>query len=62
MVKASELIIEVEAEHRPYGVRCCYCDTKWPCQSIRLALENRELQSQIVILKAQYNKLKFGVA
>ena len=60
MLEASKLAANVTATHRQYGVRCRYCNFKWPCEPIRLARENEELQSQIIVLKARYDNLKYG--
>ncbi len=62
MLEESELATKVKLTHIQRGVRCGYCDFKWPCEPIRLVRENEELQSQLVVLKARYDKLKYGKA
>lgn len=60
MLEVSTLAAEVMVKHLQYGVRCCFCDFKWPCEPVRLAREHAELQSQIIVLKARYDKLRYG--
>ena len=59
MIK-SELTEDVYYKHRKYGVRCRYCDTKWPCDSIKLARENDDLRTDLSVarIKIQTMKLK----
>jgi len=55
---SSELTIDVRYKHRKYGVRCSYCDTKWPCDAMKLAIENDDIRVDLIILRKKYDKLR----
>jgi hypothetical protein len=52
-----KIATDIHLKHRKYGVRCRYCDTKWPCDAIQLALENDELRVVIFSLQLRLQKL-----
>jgi hypothetical protein len=52
-VSYKDIHIDMRYKHVKYGVRCSYCDTKWPCDPIRCAERIEELLVAIARMRKQ---------
>jgi hypothetical protein len=58
LVVHSQLTEDIRYKHRKYGVRCRYCDTKWPCDAIKIANENDDLRIDLYAIRIKIEKTK----
>ena len=55
---SSKLSLDIYYKHIKYGVRCSYCNTKWPCDAVQAAKEGDSVRIDLQVAKNEIQRLK----